>query len=94
MAGYPHNEHPHAFIRQAAAEVSGHIVKHIRNLKPNVALTSDPSGVYGHQPDNIHVHNATVLAFVKAGDPSFFPDGGEPIVPQALYYHVGSHRIL
>jgi len=93
MAGSPHNGHPDAFIRQAVAEVAGHVVKHIRNLKPNVVLTFDPSGVYGH-PDHIHIHNATVLAFAKAGDPSFFPDNGEPFAPQALYYHVASQRIL
>jgi LmbE family N-acetylglucosaminyl deacetylase len=91
--GSPHNEHPDAFIRQAVTEVAGHVVKHIRNLKPNVVLTFDPAGVYGH-PDHIHVHNATVLAFAKASDPSFFPDNGEPFAPQALYYHVASHRIL
>jgi N-acetyl-1-D-myo-inositol-2-amino-2-deoxy-alpha-D-glucopyranoside deacetylase/mycothiol S-conjugate amidase len=93
MAGSPHNEHPDALTRQTVIEVAGRIVRHIRELKPSVVLTFDPLGVYRH-PDHIHVHNATTLAFEKAGDPSFLQDVGAPFAPQALYYHVVSPRIL
>jgi LmbE family N-acetylglucosaminyl deacetylase len=63
------------------------VVKHIRELKPDIVLTFDPIGGYKH-PDHIHIHRATKLAFEKAGDVSFHPESGSPFKPLALYYQV------
>ena len=93
MAGSAGNAHPEAFIRQPLNEVAGRIVRCIRELKPDVVVTFDPMGVYGH-PDHIHVHQATVMAFERAGDATFFPDVATPFAPRALYFHVVSHQLL
>jgi len=93
MQGSPDNKHPDAQISHPVDEVAGRIVKYIRELNPNVVLTFDPIGGYRH-PDHIHVNQATVLAFNKANDPSFHPEGGSPFNPQALYFHIFPHKLL
>jgi N-acetyl-1-D-myo-inositol-2-amino-2-deoxy-alpha-D-glucopyranoside deacetylase len=87
MPGSPDNRHPDAQVAHPVEEVAGHVVKYIRELKPDAVLTFDPIGGYRH-PDHIHIHNATVLAFEKADDASFDPEKGPPFKPRALYYHV------
>jgi LmbE family N-acetylglucosaminyl deacetylase len=87
MPGSEDNKHPNAQINHSIDEVAGRIVKYIRKLKPDIVLTFDPIGGYKH-PDHIHVHQATKLAFERAGDPSFHPEAGTPFKPGALYYQV------
>ena len=87
MPGTDDNKHPDAQINHPIDEVAGHIVKYIRELKPDVVITFDPIGGYKH-PDHIHVHQATVLAFEKADDPNFHAEAGSPFKPRALYYQV------
>jgi len=87
MPGMDENKHPDAQINHPVDEVAGRVVKHIRDLKPEVVLTFDPIGGYKH-PDHIHIHKATVLAFEKAGEASFHPQAGQPFKPGALYFQV------
>jgi mycothiol S-conjugate amidase len=47
--------------------------------------------VYAH-PDHVRVHEITVLAFERAGDPGWYPDLGEPWQPLKLYYSNGFTR--
>ena len=58
---------------------------------PDAVLTFDPIGGYRH-PD--HIHQASILAFEKAGDPSFRPESGLPFKPRALFFLVFSHHLL
>ena len=87
MPGMEANKHPDAQINHPVDVVAGKVVKHIREIKPDIVITFDPIGGYKH-PDHIHIHKATVLAFEKAGDASFHPDAGEPFKPSALYYQI------
>jgi LmbE family N-acetylglucosaminyl deacetylase len=93
MPGTEDNKHPDAQVSHPIEEVAGRVVKHIRELKPDVVITFDPIGGYKH-PDHIHTHRATVLAFERADDPSFHPEAGGPFKPRALYYQVFPRRIL
>ena len=81
MKGAPDNQHPEALCQARPSEVAGKIVEIIRSLGPQVVVTFDPTGGYGH-PDHIAIHNAAVEAFGAAGDASRFPeqlgDGLEP----------------
>jgi mycothiol S-conjugate amidase len=61
-------------------------VRIIRDERPQVVITyGDEQSFYPH-PDHIRVHDATIPAFDAAGDPSQFPELGEPWQPQKLYY--------
>jgi len=93
MPGASDNTHPDAQIAHPVAEVAGRIVKHIREIQPDVVLTFDPVGGYRH-PDHIHVHQATTLAFERAADQAFHPESGMPFQPGALFYHVFPHKFL
>ncbi len=69
-------------------EATGRIVYHIRRLRPQVVVTFDAIGGYGHR-DHIAIHTLTVAAFHQAGDPACYPaqlaDGLQPYAPQKLY---------
>jgi LmbE family N-acetylglucosaminyl deacetylase len=87
------NKNPKALINHSLDEVAGKVVKYIRDLKPNIVLTFDPIGGYRH-PDHIHIQKATMLAFEKSDDASFYPEAGSTYKPQALYYHLFPREFL
>lgn len=67
------------------------LVKVVREFKPHVMTTYDEKGGYPH-PDHIRCHEVSVAAFEAAGDPTKFPDAGEPWTPLKLYYSHGFLR--
>jgi LmbE family N-acetylglucosaminyl deacetylase len=93
MAGSPDNSHPEAFVNAPVEKAAGQIVKIIRHVKPQVVVTHDSAGGYGH-PDHIAAHKATVMAFYAAGDSAQYPETGTAFQPQKLYSHIFSRRLL
>jgi LmbE family N-acetylglucosaminyl deacetylase len=93
MAGTADNKNPNALAAAPVEQVAWRIVKIFRDLKPEVVITSDPNGGYGH-PDHIAIHKATMLAFKASGDPTQFPDAGPVFQPQKLYFHVFPRRFF
>lgn len=96
MQGSPDNQHPQALAAAPVDEVAARIVRCMRELRPQVVITSDPIGGYGH-PDHIAVNRATLEAFAAVGDPLLYPDGLPPHQPAKLYYHTfprGALRLL
>jgi LmbE family N-acetylglucosaminyl deacetylase len=87
MVGTPENDDPRAFINVPAEEVVGRMVGLIRRIKPQVVITFDPEGGYGH-PDHIAIHRHTVAAFHAAGDGSRYPEQGAPWRPERLFYAI------
>ncbi len=69
------------------------IVGVMRRLKPQVVITFDPSGGYGH-PDHIAAHRHTLAAFPASGDSRQFPEQGEPWQPNRLFYTVFPRSIF
>ncbi len=65
-------------------EVARRVVEVIRDLKPQVIITFNKYGGYGH-PDHIAIQRATTEAFRLAGDPAY-ATGQTPYQPQKLYY--------
>jgi mycothiol conjugate amidase Mca len=88
MAGRPENDHPDAFARADLDAATGRLVRLVRRLRPQVLVTYDENGFYGH-PDHINAHRITVQAFHAAGDPArYMEDDLEPWSPSKLYYTV------
>ena len=89
MAGTQDNQHPQAFCQVNQHEVVERIAGIIRRLRPQVIVTFDPNGGYGH-PDHIAIHQATKEAFTAAGDPLRFGEqlinGLDAYRPSKLYY--------
>lgn len=88
MPGSPDNHHPQALAAQPQEQVAMEIAYFIRKLRPQVIITFDPMGGYGH-PDHIAIHKATTQAFEMAGDPAVrVKEDLSPYSPQKLYYNV------
>lgn len=85
MAGSPDNEHPQALINADADEVVSRLVAIIRRERPDVVITFEPNGGYGH-PDHIAIHRHTVAAFHAAGAAGRYPEAGDPWQPARLFY--------
>jgi len=89
MAGWESNNHPKAFMQAPEDEVVERLVRDIREFKPQVMLTFEPGGLYGH-PDHIAISKHATTAFDLASDPTAYPDqlanGLKPHAPQRLFY--------
>ena len=67
-------------------EVVGKIVTHIRRIRPQVVVTFDQNGLYGH-PDHIAICQLTTAAVAAAADPDYpGADGQPPHHVSKLYY--------
>jgi LmbE family N-acetylglucosaminyl deacetylase len=84
MAGTPENDDPRSFHRADLEEATGRLVAVIRAERPQVILTHNEHGDYGH-PDHVKTHRVAVAAFADAGDPSRFPEAGPAWAPSKLY---------
>ncbi len=77
MIGTPPNERPDCFWRTDPREAAGHLAAVIREVRPQVVVTYDPDGGYGH-PDHVQAHRVTTLAVALAADPGYRPGSGTP----------------
>lgn len=91
MAGTPDNDHPDSFHQASLEEATDLVVRLIRDERPQVIVTYNETGGYGH-PDHIKAHQVAVAAFHAAGDPERFPGAGRPWQPSKLYYTVFPRR--
>jgi LmbE family N-acetylglucosaminyl deacetylase len=67
--------------------VAARIAAHIREIRPQVVLTFDPRGAYGH-PDHIAVSQFALSAVTLAAGPSTDSIAGEPFGVSKFYYRV------
>jgi mycothiol S-conjugate amidase len=74
------------FALQPLEVASEPLVRIVRDFRPHVMTTYDENGGYPH-PDHIMCHRVSVEAFEAAGDPTRYPDAGEPWEPLKLYYN-------
>jgi LmbE family N-acetylglucosaminyl deacetylase len=66
-------------------ELADAILKVIRELKPQVVVTFESTGGYGHV-DHIAVHHATNAAMAKVDDPAYKPELGPAHHVDKFYY--------
>jgi N-acetyl-1-D-myo-inositol-2-amino-2-deoxy-alpha-D-glucopyranoside deacetylase len=66
MAGWPENHRPGAFFAADLVEAADRLVEVIRQERPQVLVTYDETGGYGH-PDHVKAHQVAVAAFEASG---------------------------
>jgi N-acetyl-1-D-myo-inositol-2-amino-2-deoxy-alpha-D-glucopyranoside deacetylase len=69
------NDKPRAFWRADLDEAVAHAVAVVREVRPQVLVTYDEVGGYGH-PDHIQAHRVAMAAVQAAADPAYRPDLG------------------
>ncbi len=86
MAGTQGNHDPKAFARADITEAAHRLAGIIRRERPQVIVTYDENGIYGH-PDHIMANLVTQKAFTAASDSNLPLDGSEPPwQPCKLYF--------
>src|ERR1043165_7738419 len=68
--------HDNAFWHADLTEAADHLVAVIREVRPQVLVTYDQFGNYGH-PDHIQAHRVATYAAALAAVPSYRADLGE-----------------
>lgn len=85
MPDTPDNDHPRAFARAELGEATRALVELVRAARPQVVVTYDPTGGYGH-PDHIQAHRVTMAAVEQAADPAAAPELGAPWRVAKVYW--------
>ena len=70
MMGMPQNDRPDVFWSADLDTASAHLVEIIRKFKPQVLITYDEFGGYGH-PDHIQAHRVSMRAAELAADQNY-----------------------
>ncbi|PBC61482.1 N-acetyl-1-D-myo-inositol-2-amino-2-deoxy-alpha-D-glucopyranoside deacetylase [Streptomyces sp. Tue6028] len=86
MMGVEQNRRAGAFWSADLDEAAGDLVAVIREVRPQVLVTYDPDGGYGH-PDHIKAHRVAVRAAELAGDGAFRRDLGDPWKITKVYWN-------
>jgi LmbE family N-acetylglucosaminyl deacetylase len=84
MMGSETSDDPECLWQAPQDEVARRVVEVIRDVRPQVVVTFNQYGGYGH-PDHIAIQRATTDAFFLAGD-SAYETGQPAYTPQKLYY--------
>jgi N-acetyl-1-D-myo-inositol-2-amino-2-deoxy-alpha-D-glucopyranoside deacetylase len=77
--------HDNAFWGADLTEAANHLVAIIREVRPQVLVTYDQFGNYGH-PDHIQAHRVATYAAALAAVPSYRKDLGEPWDISKIYW--------
>ncbi|MGB1250111.1 MAG: PIG-L family deacetylase [Candidatus Promineifilaceae bacterium] len=87
MDGTPENKDPRCLVQADETAVRRQVVGLIRAFKPDIVVTFEPFGWYGH-PDHVTMSRWATEAYPLAGDPSAYPEQGEPWQPSRLFHSV------
>jgi len=84
MIGTEGNDDPRSFWRAPFDQAVGRLVAQLRDFRPDVVVTYDAFGLYGH-PDHVQAHRVTLVAVEAAEIPLLFPDAGDPWRVRKVY---------
>ena len=91
MMGTPGNDRPECFWRADVDEAAALLVEVLREVRPQVLVTYDENGGYGH-PDHIQAHRVAMRAVELAADPAH--GSGEPWAVRKVYYPTVPESLL
>src|SRR3954471_14600741 len=87
------NDNPRAFWRADLAEAVAHAVAVVREVRPQVVVTYDEVGGYGH-PDHIQAHRVAMDAVTAAADPAYRPDLGAAWDVAKVYWNAMPRSVV
>jgi N-acetyl-1-D-myo-inositol-2-amino-2-deoxy-alpha-D-glucopyranoside deacetylase len=73
MMGLDTNNHPRCFWQADLDEAAGHLLEIMREVRPQVVITYDDNGFYGH-PDHIQASRVAMRAAELAAEQGFGPE--------------------
>ena len=91
MMGTPSNDRPDSFWAADVEEAAALLVDVVREVRPQVVVTYDENGGYGH-PDHIQAHRVTMRAVELAADPAHGP--GEPWRVAKVYWNAMPRSVM
>ncbi len=91
MMGLASNQRPDSFWQADLEEAAGQLVAVIREVRPQVLVTYDENGGYGH-PDHIQAHRVAMRALELAADDSYGED--EPWRIAKVYWNLVPRSVL
>ncbi|WP_405777559.1 N-acetyl-1-D-myo-inositol-2-amino-2-deoxy-alpha-D-glucopyranoside deacetylase [Streptomyces sp. NBC_00859] len=86
MMGVAQNHREGAFWNTAVDDAAAYLVEVIRSVRPQVLVTYDTNGGYGH-PDHIQAHRVAMRAAELASEPAFRPESGAPHTIAKIYWN-------
>ncbi|GAA3492307.1 MULTISPECIES: N-acetyl-1-D-myo-inositol-2-amino-2-deoxy-alpha-D-glucopyranoside deacetylase [Streptomyces] len=86
MMNTPQNHRENAFWHADVNGAASYLVQVIREVRPQVLVTYDPDGGYGH-PDHIQAHRVAMRATELAAEPTYRPDFGAPHAVEKVYWN-------
>jgi N-acetyl-1-D-myo-inositol-2-amino-2-deoxy-alpha-D-glucopyranoside deacetylase len=93
MMDTPANDKPRAFWRADLDEAVAHAVAVVREVRPQVVVTYDEVGGYGH-PDHIQAHRVAMGAVAAAADPAYRPDLGAAWDVAKVYWNAMPRSVV
>ncbi|GAB4081684.1 N-acetyl-1-D-myo-inositol-2-amino-2-deoxy-alpha-D -glucopyranoside deacetylase [Modestobacter muralis] len=93
MIGTPANDRPRAFWRADLAEAVAEAVAVVREVRPQVLVTYDEVGGYGH-PDHVQAHRVAMGAVDAAADPGYRPELGAPWTVAKVYWNATPRSVV
>ena len=92
-AAVPPDVRPDAFWRADLREAASLLVEVIREVRPQVLVTYDDFGGYGH-PDHVQAHRVATYATALAAAPSYRPDLGPAWDVAKVYWTAFPRSVL
>jgi N-acetyl-1-D-myo-inositol-2-amino-2-deoxy-alpha-D-glucopyranoside deacetylase len=86
MMDAPTNAHPACFWQADVDTAAAELVAVFREVRPQVLVTYDEIGGYGH-PDHIQAHRVAMRGVELAADAAFRPDLGPPWEVAKVYWN-------
>ncbi|MBA3418098.1 MAG: N-acetyl-1-D-myo-inositol-2-amino-2-deoxy-alpha-D-glucopyranoside deacetylase [Geodermatophilaceae bacterium] len=93
MMGTPPNDGPRAFWRADLDEAARDLVAVVREVRPQVLVTYDENGGYGH-PDHIQAHRVAMSAVDRCAEPEWHPELGPAWKIQKVYWNCVPRSVL
>jgi N-acetyl-1-D-myo-inositol-2-amino-2-deoxy-alpha-D-glucopyranoside deacetylase len=93
MMGTSANQRPDCFWQADVDEAAALLVPFVRELRPQVLVTYNEIGGYGH-PDHIQAHRVAMRAAQLAADPGFGDRAGEPHEVRKIYWNTLPRSVI